>query len=137
MSGGGGVLNVLNSINNLQNFFADITSASNTYYYFVGDTIPWDLDSDPPPANASIQFQEQIYHDIVFGKLLTNNNLAFITNNYIWASNTVYAQYDKNDGNLFSKNFYITTTPDYSVYKCIDNNNNSPSTISPSFVFAL
>jgi len=123
-------LTILSSINNIKNFFADIDSTSNTYYFFVGRPNPWENDSQPPSANNTYAEMESVWGDMVYGKLLGNNNLAYLCPNHQWVSNTVYAVYDQNSP-IFGTNFYVVTS-DYSVYKCIDNNNQSPSTIQPS-----
>ena len=120
------------SLNNLSNLFNDINSTGNTYYFFVGDTTPWaNGDSNPPQAqNDYEEFELSIYNDIVFGKLLTNNNIAYLTPNIPWTNNTLYAQYDQNSSNLFSEAFYVVNQ-NSSVYKCIDNNNGINSTAQP------
>jgi len=129
-----GVLREENSINNLKNFINDISSAGNTYYYFVGRSIPWPDESnysDAPAANLSYQEAFSSFHDIVFGKLISNTNVSPLIPYIPWANNTVYTNYDVNNANLFSSNFYVVTA-DYSIYKCIDNNYGNPSTVSPS-----
>ena len=125
------VLTIENSVNNLNNFISDVDSSGNSYYFWVGKTTPWPNDASPPPANGSYEEILSSYHDMVFGKLLSNNNISALTRYIPWTANTVYAQYDPNDQNLYSVNFYVVTT-DYSVYKCIDNNNAEPSTTQPS-----
>jgi hypothetical protein len=125
-------LSIKNNVNNLNNFFSDITSGNNSYYFFVGHTQAWPDDNNPPPANSSISQTEQtIYHEMIYGKLITNNNIAFMIPNIPWVSNTVYVAYDPANPNYYGSNSYAVT-PDYSVYKCIDNSSNSASLIQPN-----
>jgi hypothetical protein len=124
-------LSIKNSINNLENLFNDINAANNAYYFFVGHTLPWPDDTNPPAAAASIvQTEQNIYHEMVFGKQITNNNIAFLIPNIPWTPNTVYTAYDYNNPNYYGSNSYVVTST-YSVYKCIDNNSNGPSTVQP------
>jgi hypothetical protein len=48
-----------------------------------------------------------------------------------WATQTVYAEYDHEDADLLTKNFYVINR-DFDVYKCIDNFGGSASTVEPS-----
>jgi hypothetical protein len=125
------ILSIYNDINSIDNFIADINS-SNAYYFWVGKTTPWPNDSSPPPANNSYnEFEQSIYHDIVFGKQITNNNIAQLISNYPWTNNVVYAQYDENDANLFEEMFYVVNDVN-SVYKVIDNGGGANSIVQPT-----
>jgi hypothetical protein len=119
------------NVNKVENFLADINSNNSAYYFWCGGVVPWPIESVPPAAeNTFEEFEQSTYHDIVFGKLISNNNVSYLINRYNWEANTVYAQYDPNDANLFNENFYVLNS-NYSVYKCIDNNGQSPSTVQP------
>ena len=118
-------------VNNIENFINDVNSPNSAYYFFVGGTIPWPNDSIPPSAQNDYQnFEQDIFHSIVLGKQITNNNISFLVPQYTWLANTVYTQYDPNDANLFNKQFYVLNNNN-SLYKCIDNNNGAPSTVQP------
>jgi len=83
-------------------------------------------------ANDSVaQHESSIYTDLVFGKKITNDNIAYMIPRNDWANNTVFDRYDQNDGDMYSKQFYVMTD-NYEVYKVIDNNSGNPSTIKPS-----
>jgi predicted small secreted protein len=126
------VLSNKNFINNLENFFGDINSSNGCYYVFAARTTPWPNDSSPPTANVSYNEVEQsIYHDLVFGKQITNNNIAYLVPNIPWVNNTIYAQYDANSSTLQQSTCYVVTST-YSVYKCIDNNYGANSIVQPT-----
>ena len=119
------------NVNNIKNFINDINSSNSAYYFYVGGTTPWVNDSLPPPAlNNYETFEQDTYHSIVFGKLIGNNNVSYLIPRYNWTANTVYAQYDQNDVNLFSKAFYVLNNQS-SVYICIDNNSGANSLVQP------
>ena len=125
------IVTELFNINNVENFLDDINSTNSAYYFWVGGINPWPIESVPPqPLNDFEDFEQSTYHDIVFGKLITNNNISYLIPRYNWVSNTVYSQYDPNDSNLFNEPFFVLNS-NYSVYKCIDNNNGIPSTSPP------
>ena len=107
-------------------------------YIFVSHPNPWvDIngsynDTVVPFANISIfQSEGAIYSDLVFGKLITPEDVINIIPRYDWVANTVYAKYWNKDANLYSENFFVVTN-DLNVYKCIDNNNGNPSIIKPT-----
>jgi hypothetical protein len=128
-------LTIEHSVNNLQNFLADINSGSNTYYYWVGGTLPWPNDAQPPSANQSYQEMVSVYHDMVYGKLLTSTTDIFPLAAVVpWSNGTIFAQYNTTDENFFNENFCVFTITggQWNIYKVIDNNNGSPSTSPPS-----
>jgi len=118
-------------VNVIQNLINDLTNTENNYYVFMGRTNPWTNDTSPPSAvNSYYEYEQSIYHDMTYGKLLNASNISFMIPNYPWTSNVVYAQYDPTDSLLFTKQFYVVNDSNQ-VYKCLDNNNGAPSTIKP------
>jgi hypothetical protein len=138
------VLTINQKIDAVNNFINSLKDSRNSYYCFVGKSDPY-LDSNGmvndtsiPPANNSIsQIEQLIYHDMIYAKKLSDTDTIFMINRYNWESGTVYARYDNNDSDLYSKKFFvITDTRD--VYKCINNGyspttpNGIPSTVKPT-----
>jgi hypothetical protein len=112
-------------------FLQDVRDTRNSYYVFAGRSLPWPNESSPPPANGSVeQIGLSVYKDLLFGKLLSNNDVYPLIPRYDWTSNTVYAQYDQDDADLYSKQFYVMNDQ-FEVYKCISNNRGAKSTIEP------
>jgi hypothetical protein len=112
---------------------------SNTSYYYAVASNP--IERVGPLSNTTADdYNTQFESDwlMLFGKKLIISNFAPLIDNNIWANGVVYRMYDNNDANLYSNNkFYVISTPDYTggsydIYKCIDNANNSPSTVKPS-----
>jgi len=126
------VLTVNQTIDNIDSFIQNIKDLSKSYYIFVGRPNPWTDDNDPPTANASVEQTElSLYRDMIYGKLITNNDVSYMLRKIEWTSNTVYAQYSQNDADLIDKDFYVMNDVGQ-VYKCIYNNANAQSTIKPS-----
>lgn len=125
------------------NAFIDAVKSTNTaYYVFTARPQPWSNtsggndDSAIQAVNNSVsQVEHEVYRDLLFGKLIANSDIIHVIPRYDWVSNTVYANYDQADSNLYSKNFFVVTTDVndlYNVFKCIDNAGNSASTVKPT-----
>lgn len=90
------------------------------------------------PISKNTPFQETDFlYKTIFGSKLGTNDIAFMLSSVLWERNIVYAAYDDQE-NLIGKNFYTIVKPDiesgsYQVFKCISNNNNSPSITKPEF----
>lgn len=132
------VLTINQYIDSINSFINNVTNSYNSYYLFYGKTDSWindngqEDDTAVPTANASVySYEQSVYKDIVFGKLITENDVAHVIPKYTWTNNTFYASYDQNDSALYDKQFYVVTDA-YEVYKCIDNNGGANSTVKPS-----
>ena len=107
-------------------------------YIFVSRPNPWtDVngsadDTIVPDADVSVyQTEGVIYSELVFGKLITPEDVINMIPRYNWIANTIYARYWNTDANLYSENFFVVTD-DLNVYKCIDNSYGNPSTVKPT-----
>ena len=131
-------LTINHYINEANSFITDIRDNRNGYYLFAARPQPWanssggNDDSAVLATNSSIaQVEQTVYDDILFGKLLADADVSFVVPRKNWTANTIYAAYNQNDANLYSKDFYVVTD-NFEVYKCIDNNNGANSTVKPS-----
>ena len=124
------------------NFIREVSTSNTAHYFYASKPQPWsntsggDDDSAwKAPNNSVSQIELDVFDDLLFGKLITSSDVNRVIPKYEWVSNTVYSQYDQNDPSLYTKNFYVVTTDvgdEYNVFKCIDNNSNTASTIKPS-----
>ncbi len=71
---------------------------------------------------------------MIFGKLITEEDVNLVIEKNEWTSNTVYDQYDSQIS-LIDKTYYsIVNAGSWShVYKCLYNNNGMPSIVQPDF----
>ena len=116
----------------IDSFFSNLTNSAKSYYMFIGKPDPWPNDAIPPVANSSVYSYEQtIYADMVYGKLIDINSVSYMIPRYNWVANTQYACYDQNDASLLDEQFYVVTDTNQ-VYKCIFNNYGGASTVKPS-----
>jgi hypothetical protein len=124
-------LTITHDIDTVKNFISDLSADDKLQYLFVGKHTPWDDDNDPPEAVLSVVNTElSVYNDIMFGKKITDSDVAMAIPRHDWVANTVYAMYDDIDGDLLDKNFYVLTSQS-NVYKCIFNELSLPSTVMP------
>jgi hypothetical protein len=103
---------------------------NHSYYFAASKHSAWSNTLPDLPVdnlNSIYDFQREI----MFGKRIDRSDLAFMIRKILWTSDTLYNHYDDKVSNLFDTNFYVLTD-DSRVYKCIDNNNNSLSTIKPT-----
>lgn len=128
------ILTTKHSIDVANSFIEDVKNNKNMYYTFMGHPAPWATEPTAPAANDSLnQIEQSIYNDLVIGKLIGNTDVSHVVPRYNWTNNTIYAKYDRNDSDLFDKQFYVMTD-NYEVYKVIDNTSNGYSTVKPSLV---
>ena len=140
-----------------ETIFNEITSNTATYYHWFGKENTWTdflspfIDSSdgdyPGEPSDNFRYELHVRRDILTAKRIKSSDVSYIVRRIDWTSDTVFDMYDdaysttENDGKnavgyygavrLEDANFYVLTTQ-YNVYKCIDNNNNAPSTVMPT-----
>lgn len=132
------LLTINHYVNEANAFIGSVKDTESAHYVFTARPQPWanssggaDDTSVQAVNNSVMQVELEVYRDLLYGKLIGNTDISHVVERYDWSANTVYANYDQNDANLYSKNFYILTSQ-YNVFKCIDNNNGSGSTVEPT-----
>lgn len=132
------VLTIHQFLDNVNSFINNITNSQKSYYMYFGKPSPWTDtngaidDTNVLVANASVsQHESVIYDDMTFGLRINQGNIIQMIPRYNWANNTYFDRYDQNDGDLYSKQFFVIND-NYEVYKIIDNNNGANSTVKPS-----
>lgn len=120
----------------IDEFKYSITANTSQYYAFVANPIDTYSVTNNTLDDYSSMFENN--WKMIFGKKLTNNNIVPVIKNIPWESNNVYTRYD-NTKDLSNSEFYVVSTPDevggyYNVFKCIDNGNNTNSTVKPNSV---
>jgi len=101
-------------------------------YMFVGRNYEW-TNENYPDIPSVLDFEEyNTFKDIISLKKITSGNAINAIKRWDWVTGATYSQYDSTTNiETLVIPFYVVTD-EYNVYKCIDNNNNSPSTIKPS-----
>lgn len=117
--------------------FVDSVKTEAAYYVFAAKHTPYANNSDTvitTPTDSLVDNTLDIYNNMIFGKRVSNTDVVEMIPRYDWSSNTVFAQYDDTDSELFTKNFYATVNAgaQFHVYKCLYNNNGAVSTVEPT-----
>jgi hypothetical protein len=138
---------------NAKNFVAGVSSATNSYYSFIGLPNPTDIQSDwdtNPPAPKDNFDEENNYWDTMIAlKKINASDIRQVVQKRFWSSGTTYDMYrhDYSRSNaakvsgalsLYSATYYVINS-DYRVYICLqngtdpDNLNGRPSLDEPTF----
>jgi len=116
--------------------------ANNDYFVYAARHIPY-ANSDtiiPTPNNSIRVVDTDVYDNMIFAKKVSSADVVHMAKKHLWESNTHYAMYDHLDGDLETKDFFITVDDDteYNVWKCLFNKStdtiNVNSTVAPSRV---
>ena len=120
-------------ISNSKSFIEQFSDSSgNSLYMFLAKPSVWNVSSDTPPnPTDTIQDYSKLWDEIIALKKVSPANLVNVVKRINWIQNKVYAEYDHEDSNLLSREFFVLNR-ELDVYKCISNNNSSPSAIEPT-----
>jgi len=127
--------------NLIENFCQDITNiADNHYFLSIGKTTEWvdatgtTNDNFPPKNIDSINSDTEFWRNILAYKRIKPENVSLVIPRYDWEPGSVYDNY-RDSVDLFDdtnpSKFYVLVDEER-VYKCIDNNYDSPSTVAPT-----
>jgi hypothetical protein len=110
-----------------EKFLQDIIT-SNSYYLVTC------MNENDAINNTFKDIVYNLYDNMIQGKKITSNNTTLVIRNIPYESNKIYDFYDDSK-DLSGKDFYtvVSEGSTYHVFKCLNNNLNSPSTVSPSF----
>ena len=124
-----------------RSFYRDIYNVNDYFYLFASRAEPWADDTSPEVPRDSQFYVQQYKHDMLFVKRIQPADAVLLAPRYDWASGTIYDQYDDEYAdnhpaysgvtNLADAKFFVMTD-EFNVYKCLNNNENSQSTIKPT-----
>ena len=105
---------------------------STILYAAIGNINEYENEPSPSaPIDNGQYVQYQTHRDFIGAKKINTNDVSHVTLRHDWTNGTVYSMYRDVDINLYNRPFYVMTD-EYNVYKCLYNNQGSPSTIKPS-----
>jgi hypothetical protein len=127
-------------LNNAKQFIEDMTQGSSVAYSFIGRGHSWTDDATPPTPVDSPNDEYDAYRSMVAMKKISPSDVSHAIVRRDWTSGTTYDEYRHNYSSantansgattLWSSLFYVVTD-DYNVYKCLNNDNNTASTVKP------
>jgi len=142
-------------INNAEQFVESFSETSaETYYLFIGRSHAWASDADvqgntiaegtdaaPPTPNDDVTSEFYNYDDMLGAKIITSSDVSHCIPRRNWTTGTTYDMYEHNIGsgntansgatNLFDSTFVVMNST-FDVYKVIDNDGNTASTVEPT-----
>lgn len=108
----------------------------NAFYFYTG--VHGDVIGEVPvPNNDERETAFDAYRNMIFGKLVEASDVAVVVRNIPWVADTIFAMYDDDDNDIYTKDFfcYVDEGSFLHVYKCLDNNFDTPSTVEPQFTW--
>ena len=142
-------------INNAEQFVESFSEASpETYYLFIGRAHAWASDADaqgntiaegtdasPPTPNDDITSEFYNWDDMLGAKIIASTDVSRCIPRRNWTTGTTYDMYEHNIGssnaansgatNLWDSSFVVMNSA-YAVYKCIENDGATASTVEPT-----
>jgi hypothetical protein len=124
----------------LQYYYSPSTGNPSSLYAFIGRVTPWPDEINPPVPTQDQRSIKGIFKDIITTKLITSSDISPVIPRIDWNSSTVYDYYEDTEDmlavdsdNIIIKQFYVRNRFDQ-IFKCLWNNNGSPSTVEPQFL---
>ncbi len=74
--------------------FRDVVTKSSSYYYFLGQSLQWADEENPPKPVDSLTYEHDVRNEIITIKEIKPSDIAFVVKRRDWASDVVYDMYD-------------------------------------------
>lgn len=74
--------------------YRDVVTKSSSYYYFLGQTLNWVDENNPPKPIDSLTYEHEVRNQIITIKEIKPSDVAFVIKRRDWASDVVYDMYD-------------------------------------------
>lgn len=74
--------------------YRDVTTKSSNYYYFLGKTLKWEDELNPPYPIDSYAYERAVRNEIITMKQIGPSDVSFVVPRRNWVSGTVYDMYD-------------------------------------------
>lgn len=146
MSANNGILTYNSGAYNLRlNYYAPSSTIATTgatlgtLYAFISKVDPWPVDEVPPVPEQTQSYLNSVFRNMIFVKKIGTNDISPVIERVDWTSGTVYDYYsdqvnmfELNEDGTNAKKFYVKNRFDQ-VFKCLWNDNDSPSTVEPFF----
>jgi hypothetical protein len=74
--------------------YRDVVTRSSNYYYYLGKTLSWDNELNPPYPIDSYAYERNARSEIITMKQIGPSDVSFVIPRKNWTSGTVYDMYD-------------------------------------------
>jgi hypothetical protein len=127
-------------LNTARQVVESISEPANTaYYVFLGNHLDYSNSTIMQPVDSIAETSIDVYRNMLYGKRVGPNDIKIMIPRNDYTANKLYEMYDDQMGEsnlaLFDSNYYAVVNADsfYHVFKCLDNNGGSLSTVKPEF----
>jgi hypothetical protein len=104
-------------------------------YLFVGKSLPFigqNADITPPAPVDTLEQERRIWDEMVGMKKILDSTTSLVVPRVDWELNEIYDIFDDKDIDLHNNRKFYVLTSNYDVFICLENNNNSASTVMPT-----
>lgn len=74
--------------------YRDVVTRSSSYYYFLGRTLTWEDEDNPPVPVDSLAYENATRNEIITLKQIRPSDVAFVVPKKDWIPETVYDMFD-------------------------------------------
>lgn len=74
--------------------YKEILSRGSKYYYFLGKTLVWSDEANPPIVIDSLSYEREVRNEIIAMKEITPADVSYILPRRDWATGIIYDEYD-------------------------------------------
>lgn len=74
--------------------FRDVVTKSSSYYYFLGETLEWADENNPPQPVDSLTYEHEVRNQIITIKEIKPSDVSFVVKRRDWSSDVIYDMYD-------------------------------------------
>ena len=74
--------------------FKDVVTKSSSFYYFLGKTLSWEDENNPPLPVDSLDYEHNVRNEIITIKEIKPSDVAFVIPRRDWVAEVVYDMYD-------------------------------------------
>lgn len=74
--------------------YRDLVTRTGSYYYFLGKTLGWTDEDNPPYPIDSLKYEHDVRNEIITLKEIRPSDIAFVVPRKEWVDNELYDMYD-------------------------------------------
>ena len=74
--------------------YRDLVTRTGSYYYFLGKTLGWTDEDNPPYPIDSLKYEHDVRNEIITLKEIRPSDIAFVVPRREWVENELYDMYD-------------------------------------------
>lgn len=116
----------------IQNATEFVSNYDSNYYLLIGRPQAWAAEPTPETPVDKFNQDYSYWADSIAAKRVVYSDVKQVIKRNDYFTGVVYTQYDQLQSNILSTNFYVLTSQEYNVYKCISNNFGAVSTVKPT-----